>query len=237
VAEGWAAFEAVTLADADIVELIHAEQERTFMDESGLAEARPDARIRFSRPVGYVELLETVQLHGYHLMLDAQRTLPRADIAEDWYTTVYGPTIEAIHAEKLDEVCPEATDPDRFLWVWHRRRELIPRVRLPAARRGRAPSDRRARPRAARRAHAPSPYGRSERCRDPRALRLEALQPVDRATMQVIVEAPAPLDDDLVTGMGAPRGTGARTSGASRPLVERKEVARRVLAYDATRRA
>jgi hypothetical protein len=113
-------------ADADIVELIHAQQERIFMDESGLAEARPEAHMRFSRPVGYVELLETVQLHGYHLMLAAQRALPRAEIAADWYASVYLPTIEAIHAERLDEVCPEVTDPDRFLWVWNRRRELIP---------------------------------------------------------------------------------------------------------------
>ena len=113
-------------ADADIVELIHAQQERIFMDESGLAEARPEAHMRFSRPVGYVELLETVQLHGYHLMLAAQRALPRAEIAADWYASVYLPTIEAIHAERLDEVCPEVTDSDRFLWVWNRRRELIP---------------------------------------------------------------------------------------------------------------
>jgi hypothetical protein len=113
-------------ADADIVELIHAEQERTFMDESGLAEIRPDLHMRFSRPVGYVELLETVQLHGYHLMLAAERALPRSEIAADWYANVYAPTIEAIHAERLDEVCPGATDPDRFLWVWNRRRELIP---------------------------------------------------------------------------------------------------------------
>lgn len=113
-------------ADADVVELIHAEQERVFMEESGLAEASPGAHIRFSRPVGYVELLETVQLHGYHLMLAAQRALPRAEIAADWYASVYLPTIEAIHAEQLDEVCPEVTDPDRFLWVWNRRRELIP---------------------------------------------------------------------------------------------------------------
>ena len=113
-------------ADADVVELIHAEQERVFMDESGLAEAKPDARMRFSRPVGYVELLETVQLHGYHRMLEAQQALPRAEIAEDWYASVYLPTIEAIHAERLDQVCPQATDPDRFLWVWNRRRELIP---------------------------------------------------------------------------------------------------------------
>jgi hypothetical protein len=82
--------------------------------------------LRFSRPVGYVQLLETVQIHGYHLMLEAQRALPRGEIADDWYEHVYLPTVEAIHAERLDEVCPEVTDPDRFLWVYQRRRELTP---------------------------------------------------------------------------------------------------------------
>jgi hypothetical protein len=113
-------------ADADVVELIHAEQERIFMDESGLGEARPDVRMRFSRPVGYVQLLETVHIHGYHLMVDAQRALPREEIAADWYEHVYAPTVDVIHRERLDEVCPEVTDPDRFLWVYQRRRELVP---------------------------------------------------------------------------------------------------------------
>lgn len=113
-------------ADADIVDLIHAEQERIFMDESGLGRIHPEVRMRFSRPVGYIQLLETVQLHGYHLMLETERVLSPADIAEDWYEKVYLPTIEAVHGERLDEVCPEATDPDRFLWVWDRRRELMP---------------------------------------------------------------------------------------------------------------
>ncbi|HXV58165.1 MAG TPA: hypothetical protein VD704_09875 [Gaiellaceae bacterium] len=115
-------------ADADVVELIHAEQERIFMDESGLAEARPDLRVRFSRPVGYIQLLETVQLHGYHLMREAGRVLPQREIAGDWYAEVYLPTVEAIHEEGLAEVCPDATDPDRFLWVWDRRRELMPEL-------------------------------------------------------------------------------------------------------------
>ena len=113
-------------ADADIVELVHAEQERIFMEESGLAGARPEISMRFSRPAGYVQLLETVQIHDYHLMLDAQRALPRADIADDWYARVYVPTVEAIHAERLDQVCPEVTDADRFLWVYQRRAELLP---------------------------------------------------------------------------------------------------------------
>jgi ParB/Sulfiredoxin domain len=113
-------------AHADVVELIQAEQERIFMDESGLGGARPDLQMRFSRPIGYVQLLETVQIHGYHLMLDAQRVLPREEIAADWYEHVYAPTVEVIHRERLDEVCPEVTDPDRFLWVYQRRRELVP---------------------------------------------------------------------------------------------------------------
>ena len=115
-------------ADADIVELIHAEQERIFMDDSGLGEIHPDLHIRFSRPVGYIELLETVQLHGYHLMREAGLVLPPSEIARSWLETVYEPTIEVIHEEGLDEVCPGATDQDRFLWVWNRRRELMPEL-------------------------------------------------------------------------------------------------------------
>ena len=113
-------------ADADLVELIHADQERIFMDESGLAEVHPEVRIRFSRPVGYIELLETVQLHGYHLMRETGRVVSSAEIALSWYESVYEPTIDVIRSEGLEGACREATDPDRFLWVWDRRRELMP---------------------------------------------------------------------------------------------------------------
>jgi hypothetical protein len=113
-------------ADADVVELIHAEQERVFMEESGLAQAQPEARIRFSRPVGYVELLENVQIHGYHLMLQAGDVLPRHEIAEDWYERVYLPTVDAIRVADFEGFCADATYPDRFLWVHERRRELLP---------------------------------------------------------------------------------------------------------------
>jgi hypothetical protein len=98
-------------ADADIVELIHAEQERIFMDESGLATARPEARIRFSRPAGYIELLENVQIHGYHLMLGAGRALERSEIAADWYDRVYLPALDAIRKEGLDRACPALRKP------------------------------------------------------------------------------------------------------------------------------
>lgn len=113
-------------ADADIVEIIHAEQERIFLDESGLGEARPDVRVRFGRPAGYIELLENVQIHGYHLMRDAGRVLEPAEIAADWYNRVYLDAVEAVRAEGLDEAYPDATEPELFLSVYHRRRDLFP---------------------------------------------------------------------------------------------------------------
>jgi ParB-like nuclease domain len=110
-------------ADADIVELIHADQHQLFMKESGLGEVRPDVCMRVSRPAGYVELLENVQIHGYHLMLEAARVLEPAAIARDWYERVYRPAVEKIRREGLDRADPEATDADLFLDAYRIRRE------------------------------------------------------------------------------------------------------------------
>ena len=111
-------------ADADLVELVQAEQERLFLEESGLADT-PEP-IRPSSPADYVALLENVQIHGYHLVLDAGHVLTREAIATDWYERIYLPAIAAIGAEGLDGVYPEATPADLFLHVYRRRRAAFP---------------------------------------------------------------------------------------------------------------
>ena len=110
--------------NADRTELIHGQEELMFMTESGLLDARPDVCFTFSEPVGYRQLLETIQVHGYQLMLGSGRPLARGDIARDWYSRVYLPTVDVIYAERFDGVCPNATDSDKFLWLYERRREL-----------------------------------------------------------------------------------------------------------------
>jgi hypothetical protein len=115
-------------ADADIVELIHAEQQGIFMGESGLDRVRPGLSIELSRPVGYIELLETIQLHGYHAMRAAGRALEPSEISADWLGRVYEPTVAAIQREGLVRVYPDATEADLFLAVWQRRRELMPDI-------------------------------------------------------------------------------------------------------------
>lgn len=112
--------------DADLGAIIMAEQERRFMEESGLERARPQVRIEFSRPQGYIELLEHIKIHGFHLMMERGELVSLDEIAGDWHDRVYAPTVDAIHRERLNELWPKATDADMFLWVGQRRRELFP---------------------------------------------------------------------------------------------------------------
>lgn len=111
-------------SDVDVCTLVHTEQQRIFGEESGLAEARPEARIEFSRPGGYPELLEGVKAHGYDLARRRGSLPSRTEVAADWYDTVYVPGVEALRRESLPERYAYKTDADLFLWVYQRRRAL-----------------------------------------------------------------------------------------------------------------
>ncbi len=112
--------------DADIGRIIHTELTWTFMEESGLDRARPEARIELSRPHGYLELLEQVRVHGYFLMRERGAAVDDAEIAGDWYDWLYLPVIEAIRSSGIRELFPNAPEGDLFLWLQHKRRALYP---------------------------------------------------------------------------------------------------------------
>lgn len=112
--------------DIDLPELIHREQQRIFMEESGLDRARPTAEIHFSRPLGYVELLDLVKVYGFHLVMDSGKVLGREEIAARWYDDVYVRELEEMKREGLLDAFPEATDADLFLWVHQRRQQFFP---------------------------------------------------------------------------------------------------------------
>jgi ParB-like nuclease family protein len=115
--------------DADIGRIIYASQQQLFMEESGLERACPESSIVFSRPHGYVELLEIVKVHGFHLMLERGAVLPVEEVAADWYDRVYLPTIEEIRDQELPRAFPRCTEADLFLYVWQRRRVVFPERR------------------------------------------------------------------------------------------------------------
>jgi hypothetical protein len=110
--------------DVDVAQLVHTEQQRRLLEESGLARSRPDAAIEFARPRGYPELLEAIKAHGYDL---ARRlgALPEPEaVAADWYDRVYLPGVAAVERAGLRAAHPYKTEADLFLWVYERRRDL-----------------------------------------------------------------------------------------------------------------
>ena len=111
---------------ADIGRIILLEQQRRFMEDSGLDRSRPEARIEVSRAFGYAELLELVKVFGFDLMREREQILPLEEISGEWYDGIYLPAVEAIRAEKLEEMFPHATEGDLFLYVYQRRRTLFP---------------------------------------------------------------------------------------------------------------
>ena len=111
-------------AGVDVAQLVHTEQQRVLLEESGLGRARPDAVIEFSRPGGYPELLELLKAHGYDLAR-RQGSLPTAEeVAADWYDTVFEPGVAALRREALPDMYSYKTDADLFLWIYQRRRAL-----------------------------------------------------------------------------------------------------------------
>ena len=112
--------------DIDFERIIYLEKARRFMQQSGLERSRPMARIDFSRPQGFVELLDVVKAHGYDLMIEQDKVLEPHEIAADWYDRVYMPAIESIRWENLLELESGSTEGDFFLWVLQRRRKHDP---------------------------------------------------------------------------------------------------------------
>ena len=116
----------------DFEKMFYLEQARRFLQESGLERSRPMARIDFTRPQGFIELLDVVKAHGYDLMMERGEVLQPHEIAADWYDRVYLPAVESIRWERLLEIEPGSTEGDLFLWVLQRRREHDPQQGQPS---------------------------------------------------------------------------------------------------------
>jgi len=118
-------------AGADMLEVVLRELERIFLEDSGLADGRPGVRVEVSRPAHYLELLENIQVHGYHLMRGRGRVVDDAAIAADWFDAIYTPTLAAIERLQLDRLYRDAPPGDLFLVLHRHRRDAFPSTGCP----------------------------------------------------------------------------------------------------------
>lgn len=112
--------------DVDMADIIHLQQKRMFLQQSGLGLVRPDARIEVSRPIGYVQLFENLEVHGYHLLQERGEVLSKEAVAADWYDNVYLKNIAELEEVGLDRLMPEKPISDLYLWVHQRRQGMFP---------------------------------------------------------------------------------------------------------------
>jgi hypothetical protein len=112
--------------DVDVSRLIHTEEQRWLLQETGLGEARPDVSIQFTLVDGYTQLRDVIEAYGYRLMQACGELLPPAEIAGRWYDSVYLPGLEAVRRAGLPRLYASwhSTDADLFLWVYQLRRDL-----------------------------------------------------------------------------------------------------------------
>jgi hypothetical protein len=112
--------------DVDVCQLVHTEQQRVLLEESGLGRARPDAVIEFTLLDGYTQLREIIKAHGYDLARRLGALPEPAEVAADWYDAVYRPGVDAVRRASLPELYASwrSTDADLFLWVYQLRRDL-----------------------------------------------------------------------------------------------------------------
>lgn len=99
----------------DVRQLVHTEQHRILLEESGLARARAGVVIEFSRPGGYPEALDVVKAYGYDLARQRATVSSDEEMAVDFYDNVYQPGVAGARREALTEICSYKTDADLFL--------------------------------------------------------------------------------------------------------------------------
>ncbi len=113
-------------ADVEMIDVIHMEQHRRLLAETRLGDARPEADLRVSQPVGYVKLRESIAGHGYRLIQERGELLGRDEVARDWYDRIFEPSIDALGRSGVAEAFPQSTPADLFLWLEQRRRSVLP---------------------------------------------------------------------------------------------------------------
>jgi hypothetical protein len=112
--------------EADVCQLVHTEQQRLLLEESGLTRARPDAAIAFTLLDGYTQLRDIIKAHAFDLARSLGRLPSAEEVGADWYDSVYRPGVEAAHRAGLPELYASwhSTDADLFLWLYQLRRDL-----------------------------------------------------------------------------------------------------------------
>jgi len=108
----------------DLLELVHTDLNRQFMEHTRLAAHHPEAQIEFSRPSGYWELKDLIEARAYEISAQRREFIAMPEATSDWYNTCWLAAQDAIDATGLRQRYSFKTPGDLYLWVHYKLREL-----------------------------------------------------------------------------------------------------------------
>jgi hypothetical protein len=111
-------------------DLILKEEYSDFLEWTDLHCLRPDERIEFSCPGGYLDLVRHINQHRYYMGIDLQRPIERDEAVSSWYDNVYMPVIRAIRARGVLDEFPGRTEADLYRWIMEHRAQMQQRLGL-----------------------------------------------------------------------------------------------------------
>ena len=99
--------------------IIKAERTR-FIAETEISDCYPHLDITFTRPGGFPQLLDHVQIHRRLMQReqDDDTTVSPTEAACDWYENAYLPIVESIRERQLLRRFPGRTASDLYVWIW-----------------------------------------------------------------------------------------------------------------------
>ena len=112
--------------DVDVCRLVHTEQQRELLADSGLDLLRPRISIEFTLLDGYTQTSDIIKAYGYDLARSRDALPQQVEVAASWYRDIYQPAVRAAHEASLPQLHASwhLTDGDVFLWLYQIRRDL-----------------------------------------------------------------------------------------------------------------
>lgn len=107
--------------DLSMRDLLLKEEYSDFLEWTGLADLRPEQRIEFSEPGGYLALVQHINAHRYYMSLDRDAEVPRDEAVASWYDNVYLPVVEVLRAQQALAAFPGRTEADLYRWIMDHR--------------------------------------------------------------------------------------------------------------------
>ncbi len=115
-------------ASLSMRDLLQKEEYSDFLEWTDLHKLRPNERIEFSQPGGYLDLVRHINAHRYYMDRERGTAVERDEAVAHWYDTVYVPTIQAIRDQGVLNYFPGRTEADLYRWImehrWYMRERL-----------------------------------------------------------------------------------------------------------------